>query len=73
MVNNIALLILAILIYQTTSPPSAPNSQQIFCSAFCAPTGCTGWTSSDCDNKCNAAAKGWSASGGSCSITSPAF
>jgi hypothetical protein len=70
MVNNKFLIILTLLVYNTYA--AAPNSSQIFCSAFCAPLTCQGWTPADCNNKCNTGI-GWTGSGGSCSVTGPGY
>ncbi len=67
MVNTI-IVIVALLICQTFT--ATPNSNQIICSAFCAPQiPCTGFSSTDCKS-CNP--NGW---GGSpaCDITNPAY
>ncbi len=59
---NIVLLFLGILFVRETVAP--PSSSQRVCSAFCAPSGCSGFLATQCDNKCNNGAWGWTASGG---------
>lgn len=49
--------------------PPTPNSNQRICSAFCAPTDCSGFLANECNSKCNTGAWGWSAGGGACSVT----
>ena len=65
---NIVVLIICILLVRESIAPT-PNNNQRVCSAFCAPSGCSGFLSSDCNNKCNTGAWGWSAGGGACSVT----
>jgi hypothetical protein len=72
MVNYMMMIIFLLLILQIRAANPAPSNSQIFCSAFCAPTGCNGWTSSDCNTKCNTA-KGWTNQGGPCAVTNSAY
>ena len=66
---NIVVLILCILLVREAVAPT-PNPDQRVCSAFCAPSGCSGFLSSDCNGKCNTGFWGWTAvSGGACKVT----
>jgi hypothetical protein len=67
MVDNKISIILTLLVYNTYAA-SGPIGRQIFCSAFCAPTNCQGYTPTDCNNNCNTGI-GWTVSGTSCSVT----
>lgn len=51
---------------------SSPSGFQIYCSAFCAPSGCTGFSGGQCNNRCNTA-RGWTAVSGACDVTNSAF
>lgn len=47
---------------------AGPSSSQIFCSSFCAPSGCNNYSPSDCNTKCNTG-WGWSWTGSDCSVS----
>ena len=65
---NIVVLILSILLVREAVSPT-PNANQRICSAFCAPSGCSGFLSTDCNSKCNTGFWGWTAVGGACEVT----
>ncbi len=67
MANIVVLILCVLLVREGVAPPSR---DQRVCSAFCAPSNCSGFLSSDCDSKCNTGAWGWtSVSGGACEVT----
>jgi hypothetical protein len=64
---DVILIVLAML---CCGRAAGPSSSQIICSSFCRPTGCTGFTSSDCNDKCNSGTTwGWNPAGGPCELT----
>lgn len=72
MVNKSTLVFIFLLISIVLSATAPPTGSQIYCSAFCAPAGCTGYSPADCNNKCNTA-RGWNPVSGACDVTNPAF